>query len=169
MSQATFLPLLSPTEIIERGAFGGTYFGLTAVEPADFNYNKLFEVCFTEIDKSLYLGEKYDRKLNCFKVKSGMPYEYWRDMDWMHADDPYGWFEWYCKFYLGRRHDDDHRQIMRWHNFCGNRGRWRKAIYKRIHETKDWNISPIIQQSLMHWGYEVNEDDYSLWQDNHLR
>lgn len=169
MSQSTFFPLLSPTEIIERGAFGGTYFGLTAVEPAEFDYNKLFAICFSGIDDKMYLGEKYDRKLNRFKVKSGMPYEYWRDMDWMHADDPYGWFEWYCKYYLGRRHEDDHRQIIRWHNFCGNRGRWRKAIYKRIHETKDWNISPIIQQSLLHWGYEVNEADYLLWQDNHLR
>ena len=69
----------------------------------------------------------------------------------------------------GRRHQDDKRQIIRWQNFTGIKGRWRKRIYSRIYETKDWNISPIIQQSLMHWGYEVNVPDYDLWIEENKR
>ena len=93
-----------------------------------------------------------------------MPYEYWRDMDWMHADDPYGWFEWYCKYYAGRRHEDDDRQIIRWQNFTGVKGRWRHNIYKKIYESnEDWTIGKRVQQSLLHWGYATNEEDYALW------
>ncbi len=89
-----------------------------------------------------------------------MDYEYWKEMGWMHEDDPYGWFEWYCKYSMGRRHPDDDRQIRRWQDFCGRNGRWRKRIYKRLHETGDWDVSIRIQQSLLHWGYMINDGDY---------
>ena len=117
------------------------------------------------MDKELYLGTKYQPKKNRFKIRSGMDYEYWKRMGWMHERDPYGWFEWYCKYSIGLRGNDDNRQISRWHAFCGIEGRWRNNIYKKIYETGDWNISPRIQQSLLHWGYEVNEDDYNLWKE----
>jgi hypothetical protein len=168
MCSLVFTPILTPSEIIQRGAFGGTYFGLPIEEYTDFDYESIFKM-FKGIDTEMYLGEKYNRKLNRFGVKAGMPYEYWKEMGWMHEDDPYGWFEWYCKFYSGRRHQDDKRQIIRWQNFTGIKGRWRKRIYSRIYETKDWNISPIIQQSLMHWGYEVNVPDYDLWIEENKR
>jgi hypothetical protein len=168
LSNLLFNPLLTPSEIIQRGAFGGTYFGIPIEEYTDFDYESIFKM-FKGIDTEMYLGEKYNRKLNRFGVKAGMPYEYWKEMGWMHEDDPYGWFEWYCKFYSGRRHQDDKRQIIRWQNFTGIKGRWRKRIYSRIYETKDWNISPIIQQSLMHWGYEVNVPDYDLWIEENKR
>ena len=169
MSQLTFRPNLSPREIVEKGAFGGTYFGIPIEEYTNFDYVKLFDYLFDKIDTKYYLGETYSRKLNHFNVKSGMPYEYWRDMGWMHEDDPYGWFEWYCKYTLGRRHEDDDRQIRRWQKFAGCAGRWRNRIYKRINETNDWNISPIIQQSLLHWGYVVNKPDYDLWIEENKR
>jgi len=92
-----------------------------------------------------------------------MNYEYWKEMKWMHKDDPYGWFEWYCKYSIGRRHPDDDRQIRRWQDFCGVNGRWRKTMYRKIHETGNGNVSPRIQQSLLHWGYRVNEHDYEQW------
>ena len=92
-----------------------------------------------------------------------MDYKYWYDMKWMHEDDPYGWFEWYCKYTQGRRHEDDDRQIRRWQDFCGVNGRWRKRIYKRMIETGNWNASPRIQQSLLHWGYEVNMPDFEQY------
>lgn len=160
-----FNPILTPREIIERGSFGGSYFGIPIEEYTNFDYNKLFNILFDGLDDSLYLTEKYTPKLNKFKTQAGMPYEYWRDMKWMHEDDPYGWFEWYCKYSLGRRHEDDARQIQRWQDFCGPRGRWRRNIYSKIHAAKDWNASPRIQQSLQHWGYIVNEEDYLLWRE----
>lgn len=163
MSSLEFNPILSPREIIEAGAFGGCYFGLPIEEYTNFEYQEMFDALFAGLDSNLYLGEKYSPKLNRFKIRSGMDYDYWKEMGWMNEDDPYGWFEWYCKYYIGRRHPDDARQIRRWQDFCGKNGRWRKRIYKRIYETDDWNISPRIQQSLLHWGYKVNQEDYDMW------
>ena len=160
MSKLEFSPLLTPRQILEYGAFGGCYFGLPIEEYTNYDYNSLFNELFDGIDTKLYLGERYSPKLNQFKLRSGMDYDYWKEMGWLHQDDPYGWFEWYCKYTLGRRHEDDTRQITRWQNFCGKNGRWKDRIYTRIHETKNWDISPRIQQSLLHWGYYVNEQDY---------
>ena len=156
-----FYPILTPTEMLQEGIFGGSYFGVEKLQ-GDQDYLPLFE-SLGDIDPSLYLGNKYRPKLNKFKVRSGMPYEYWRDMNWMHEDDPYGWLEWYCKYYMGRRHPDDDRQIRRWQDFCGVNGRWRHNIYKKIHESGDWTIGKRVQQSLLHWGYAVNEEDYEQW------
>ena len=164
MSKLRFLPRLSPRQIIERGAFGGNYFGVDVGANLE-DYKELFDYHFFNLDTSLYLGETYKPRLNRFKVRSGMDYNYWKDMGWMHQRDPYGWFEWYCKYSVGLRGEDDDRQIRRWQDFTGVTGRWRNNIYKKIYETGDWNISPRIQQSLLHWGYEVNEDDYNLWMD----
>jgi len=84
-------------------------------------------------------------------------------MKWIRSQDPRGWFQWYCNYYLGRRSSDDERQIARWKDFCGHSGRWRNNIYSKIHRTGDWDISPRIQQSLLHWGYAVNQHDYEVW------
>jgi hypothetical protein len=163
-SNYQFNPNLTPREIIEAGAFGGNYFGVDVGANLE-DYKELFDYHFFNLDTSLYLGETYKPRLNRFKVRSGMDYEYWKDMGWMHQRDPYGWFEWYCKYSVGLRGEDDNRQIRRWQDFTGINGRWRNAIYKRIYETRDWNVSPRIQQSLLHWGYEVNEDDYRMWKN----
>ena len=93
-----------------------------------------------------------------------MPYEYWVEQGWMHQRDPYGWFEWWCKYDMGLRGEDDDRQISRWQNFAGVNGRWRHNIYKKIYESKDdWTIGKRVQQSLLHWGYATNEDHYEDW------
>mgnify|MGYP003641217728 FL=1 len=158
-----FNPNLSPKEVVLLGSFGGSYFGFPIDEHTDYDYTSLFNYHFDGVDTFLYMGETYKPKLNQHKVRSGMGYQYWKDMGWMHEDDPYGWFEWYCKYSMGRRHQDDERQIKRWSGVCGPSGRWRQRIYKLIHETSNWNISPRIQQTLLHWGYQVNQEDYELW------
>jgi len=163
MSKYEFYPMLSPREIIKEGAFGGSYFGLPIEEYTNYEYTELFNYHFDGLDTSLYLEETYKPRLNKFKIRSGMDYEYWKEMKWMHEDDPYGWFEWYCKYDMGRRHPDDDRQIRRWQDFCGRGGRWRQRIYQRVYETNDWDVSPRIQQSLLHWGYKINREDYELW------
>ena len=168
MSKYAFNPILSPREIIKAGAFGGNYFGVDVGANLE-DYTELFKIHFDGLDTGLYLREMYCRKVNKFGIRSGMPYEYWKDMGWMHHRDPYGWFEWYCKYSIGLRGEDDNRQIGRWQDFCGNNGRWKNAIYKKIYETRKWDTSPRIQQSLWHWGYKVNEDDYIVWCDNNNR
>ena len=163
MSNLAFYPMLTPREVIEEGAFGGCYFGLPIEEYTNFEYQELFDYHFNGLDTSLYLGETYKPRMNKFKLRSGMDYEYWKEMNWMHERDPYGWFEWYCKYSMGIRREDDNRQIRRWQDFCGTNGRWRNRIYSRIEETDDWDISPRIQQSLLHWGYRVNKDDFEMY------
>ena len=69
---------------------------------------------------------------------------------------------------MGRRHEDDERQINRWLAFCGPKGRWKNIIYKKIYEEKceikySESISRRVQQSLLHWSYVVNENDYKVW------
>ena len=123
-----FRPLLTPSEMLQEGICGGSYFGVQKLQ-GDQDYLSLFKT-LGDIDPTLYLGSKYRPKLNKFKVRSGMPFEYWVDMKWMHADDPYGWFEWYIKYFNGRRHPDDDRQIRRWQDFAGTSGRWRNNIYR---------------------------------------
>ena len=163
MSNFEFNPNLTPRQVIQAGGFGGSYFGIAIDQDTEYDYSQLFNYHFKDLDTNLYLRKTYKPGINKFKVRSGMSYEYWKEMGWMHERDPYGWFEWWCKYEMGMRGEDDHRQIKRWQDFCGTAGRWRNAIYNKIYKTEDWDISPKIQQSLLHWGYRVNDDDYLLW------
>ena len=148
--------------MLKRGIFGGTYFNCL-IDPKDFP-----DDWFEGLDESAYLSDIYLPEVNYFKVKSGQSQKEWEAKGWMHKDDPRGWFEWYCKFFNGRRHQDDERQIKRWLAYCGPKGRWRNIIYSKIHsagcdiETSD-GISRKIQQSLLHWSYIVNNEDYERW------
>ncbi len=162
MTNMEFDPMLTPKEMLHKGIFGGTYFS-KLINIKDFPSN-----WFDKIDKSNYLSESYIIEINYFKVKSGLSQKEWEDKGWIHKDDPRGWFEWYCKYFLGRRHEDDERQIKRWLAFCGPKGRWRNIIYKNIYNADceidhSWNISRRIQQSLLHWSYMVNKIDYQNW------
>tara|TARA_B100000214_G_scaffold347941_1_gene299634 strand:- start:111 stop:620 length:510 start_codon:yes stop_codon:yes gene_type:complete len=158
----TFEPMFTPKEMLEKGIFGGTYFA-ELIDHKDFP-----EEWFENIDESFYKTDKYLTKVNFFKIKSGQSQEEWEAKGWMHKDDPRGWFEWYCKYFLGRRHEDDERQIKRWAAFCGPKGRWRNIIYAKIHASgcgieNSQDVSRRIQQSLLHWSYMVNEKDYAAW------
>lgn len=163
MSELEFYPNISPREMIQEGVFGGAYFGPNAGPVISIEQKKLIKELFYDMDKDLYMAEKYLPRRNKFKIRSGMPYEYWLKMNWFDKRDPYGWFEWYCKYSIGQRVKDDNRQIRRWQKFTGRNGRWRNNIYKKIHYSNNWNISPRVQQSLLHWGYTINREDYSLW------
>ena len=157
-----FEPMFTPKEMLEKGIFGGTYFA-ELIDHKDFP-----KEWFENIDESFYKTDKYLTKVNFFKIKSGQSQEEWEAKGWMHKDDPRGWFEWYCKYFLGRRHEDDERQIKRWAAFCGPKGRWRNIIYAKIHASgcgieNSQDVSRRIQQSLLHWSYMVNEKDYAAW------
>ena len=85
--------------------------------------------------------------------------------NWIDKQDPYGWFQWYCRFYQGRRSNDDERQIKRWSNLAGPNGRFRKRLMNMIIKKKtnynDETVSPVIRQTLLHWGYELTSSDLS--------
>lgn len=157
-----FSPMLTPKEMLHKGIFGGTYFSEL------IDYKEFPDDWFQGLDKNFYCSEKYRIKVNFFKIKSGQSQKEWEEKGWIHKDDPRGWFEWYCKYYIGRRHEDDERQIKRWAAFCGPKGRWRNRIYSQINccecsISSSHDVSRRIQQSLLHWSYVVNDADYKLW------
>merc|ERR1711982_148373 len=82
---------------------------------------------------------------------------------WISSMDPYGWFQWYCRFFLGRRTTDDERQIKRWLAGQGPKGRWRvrlcKDIIRRRAKLDDVKVSPVLRQVLQHWGYRLTGAD----------
>ena len=102
-----FKPQLTPKEMFELGVFGGSY----------FNKKQLREFPKSWFKKAK-LSEKFDVKINRFKIKSGLTRQEWIKKGWIFKEDPLGWFQWYCRFSIGRRLPNiDEIQIKRWKNF----------------------------------------------------
>src|ERR1700730_15944901 len=99
-----FKPQLTPKQMLELGVFGGKY----------------MTDCRAEFPASWFANAKLsplvkDPALNFFGVDASQPLSVWRKKGWIHPADPRGWFQWYCRYYLGRRiPDEDARQIRRW-------------------------------------------------------
>ena len=89
--------------------------------------------------------------------------QFWECKDWISAQNPYGWVQWYCDFYNGKRGQDDERQIKRWIHTAGPKSRFRRALINLINKNNskfdDFTISPKIRQTLQHWGYILTEKD----------
>lgn len=137
---ADFEPELTPTEMLELGVFGGKYMTDCRAEfPADWFVN------------ARLASGKADKTLNYFGVIASKPLSYWRDKGWIHPDDPRGWFQWYCRYYSGRRMNDgeDERQIARWKAF-----RRHTAQVQRNCEPGDPFCRPRQRQALLQWAYD---------------
>ena len=108
--------------------------------------------------------DNYDTNINRYKVKVGTTLEFWEEKDWISKHHPYGWVQWYCDFYSGKRGKDDIRQISRWIKTAGPQSRFRKRLINMIKNKKskynDFTISPKIRQTLQHWGYKLTNKDY---------
>ena len=161
-----FKPNLTPKQVLQLGSFGGTYFRDIYSSINDKNYEG--KEVIKEFPKSWFKGldidkmvtsSKYDKKVNKYGVKCGSSLEAWETSGWMHEQDPYGWFQWYCRFYRGRRTDDDKRQIDRWLKLAGPNGRFRKRLLNMIKKKglkkNDYTVSPVIRQVLLHWAYQI--------------
>lgn len=133
-----FKPELTPKQMLALGIFCGRY-----MRDCEKEFPKLWFV------RAKFAPEKKDCDLNYFKVKASMPLSYWQEKDWIHPDDPRGWFQWYCRYYMGRRHEDDARQIRRW-----------KAYKRHVAQIKknctmgDLSCRRRQRQSLLHWAYD---------------
>lgn len=137
----SFNPDLTPKEILELGAFGGVY----------------MRDCRDEFPKEWFAKAKlqkegdytHDPALNYFGVNASQPLSVWRAKGWIYEEDPRGWFQWYCRYYMGRRCPDDERQIKRW-----------KAIGRHIAQvkkncrTRDVTCRPKQRQAILHWAYD---------------
>ena len=103
-----------------------------------------------------YNSDFYDVSLNKYGVKCGTSLRFWENKGWINKNDPYGWFQWYFRYYLGRRTEDDKRQIKRWKQIVSKfKGFLIKMIKKVNGRFDDYSISPKIRQILLHWGYEL--------------
>jgi hypothetical protein len=134
-----FKPQLTPAEMLRLGVFAGKY----------------MTDCRREFPKSWFASAKFaggkrDSSLNFFGVDASQPLSEWRRKGWIHPDDPRGWFQWYCRYCVGRRMpEEDARQIGRW-----------KAIRRHVRQIQkncepgDLLCRPRQRQALLHWAYD---------------
>lgn len=135
-----FRPQLTPQQMLALGVFGGIYMrDCTDEFPAEW---------FT--DAKFATGNVYDRTLNFFGVRASQSLSEWKRKGWIHRDDPRGWFQWYCRYYMGRRMaGEDDRQIRRWMNM-------RRHILAVATNCKPGDIycRPRQRQAILHWAYD---------------
>ncbi len=93
--------------------------------------------------------KKHLAELNYFKTNASQPLSVWRAKGWIHKDDPRGWFQWYCRYYMGRRHKDDERQIKRWKQIKRHIAQIKKNCRKA-----DLNCRKKQRQAVLHWAYD---------------
>jgi hypothetical protein len=133
-----FEPQLTPKEMLRLGVFGGKYMTDCRAEfPASW------------FARARLCAERHDPRLNYFGVNASLSLAEWRRKGWIHPQDPRGWFQWYCRYYLGRRTRDDARQIGRWRAVA----RHVAAIQKNC-EAGDVECRRKQRQAVLHWAYD---------------
>lgn len=170
--QPEFTPNLTPKEILQFGSFGGTYFrpiysSITKKKYGPEVWEELPEDWLEDLDVGRQVASPvYDAAENKYKVKCGASLEDWEKAGWMREQDPYGWFQWYCRFYQGRRSEDDERQVGRWARCTGSRGRWRNNLISKVVRAgasfDDFKVSPAVRQTLQHWAYVLTSEDFNM-------
>lgn len=133
-----FKPELTPRQMLELGVFGGKYMtDCTREFPKDW------------FEKAKLSPEKKNFKLNFFKINASQPLSVWQKKGWINPQDPRGWFQWYCRYFMGRRSMDDERQIKRWKAIK----RHAAQVVKNC-EKGDLDCRPRQRQALLHWAYD---------------
>jgi len=164
-----FHPNRTPEDVLRAGSFGGTYFRSIVSAVTNIRYNGQ-DVLKDSVPKewidgvplSSLTSMNYKNAVNKYGVKCGGSLGMWESSGWIVDCDPYGWFQWYCRFYQGRRCSDDARQISRWCKSAGPKGRFRSQLCNKILKANtsfdNRAISPVIRQTLLHWGLEITPD-----------
>lgn len=134
-----FKPDLTPKQMLALGIFGGKYMTDCRKEfPKDW---------FTNAKLS---PEGYNKEKNFFKVKASQSLIEWRRKGWIYQEDPRGWFQWYCRYYIGRRiPQEDDRQIKRWINIRRHIGQLARHC-----QVGDFSCRTVQRQALLHWAYD---------------
>ena len=138
ITNPAFTPALTPIEMLEMGVFEGKYINDCRDEfPADWYENAK-------------LSDKPDPNVNYFGVKSRQPLSVWREKGWIYGPDPRGWFQWYCRYFMGRRlPETDAIQIKRWRAFSRHAGQIRANC-----APGDPFCRPRQRQALLQWAYD---------------
>jgi hypothetical protein len=135
---ADFKPELTPAQMLELGVFGAHYFEGEHDE---------YPTAWFERAK---LSDVHDPEQNYFAIDASQTREEWQRKGWMYDDDPRGWFQWYCRYYLGRRiPDEDARQIRRWRQITRHIGQ-----IKAFCQPGDMLCRRRQRQALLHWAYD---------------
>ncbi|MEQ1561647.1 MAG: hypothetical protein ABL899_02930 [Nitrospira sp.] len=134
-----FKPQLTPKQMLALGVFGGVYMrDCTKEFPKDW---------FT---KAKFAKDRRDKNLNFFHINASQPLSVWQKKGWIYKEDPRGWFQWYCRYYMGRRiPDEDKRQINRWLKMRRHVGQ----LVANCH-VGDTVCRPRQRQALLHWAYD---------------
>jgi hypothetical protein len=133
-----FRPRFSPGEMLAMGVFEGKY--------CNDCRDEFLAEWFTEAR----ISELPNPKLNYFGVKSRQPLSYWKEKSWIIGPDPRGWFQWYCRYYLGRRLPEiDARQVKRWRSFARHAGQIRANC-----EPGDIFCRRRQRQALLQWSHD---------------
>ena len=133
-----FEPELTPPELLALGVFGGKYMTDCRDE---------FPAAWFERARLASAGR--DANLNFFGVNASQPLSVWRKKGWIYHEDPRGWFQWYCRYYRGRRSLDDERQIRRWRQMARHAAQIRQGC-----ERRDLDCRRRQRQALLHWAYD---------------
>jgi len=138
----TFKPQLTPKQMLALGVFGGVYMrDCTKEFPRDWFTRAKFA------DKNTY---RPDKTINYFQVNASQPLSVWQQKGWIYHEDPRGWFQWYCRYYMGRRiPTEDARQIKRWRMM-------RRHVAQIANHCRPGDIfcRSKQRQALLHWAYD---------------
>ncbi len=133
-----FKPELTPKQMLRLGVFGGRYMtDCTKEFPADW------------FARAKLCHERHDPALNYFGINASQPLRVWVKKGWIYHEDPRGWFQWYCRYYMGRRCPDDERQIKRWKAMKRHAAQIRTNCIKRQLSCRRRQ-----RQALLHWAYD---------------
>lgn len=134
-----FRPELTPQQMLELGVFGGHYF---ENEQSDEYPREWFNMA--------RLSTIHNKMYNFFEVDASQSREEWESKGWIHPYDPRGWFQWYCRYYMGRRLGaEDTRQINRWKNMTRHLSQIQKYC-----QAGDLTCRRRQRQALLHWAYD---------------
>ncbi len=140
-----FKPELSPKEMLELGIFGGKYLN-DVVKSGEFPSNLFSKAKLSGLENPA------DKSLNYYGVLAGSSLKDWREAGWINKVDPRGWFQWYLRYYYGRRiPDEDRRQINRWKN-AKRFIRSAESFY-----SKNKKHSLVTLQTALHWAYDARK------------
>lgn len=137
-----FKPELTPKQMLALGVFGGRY----------------LRDCTKEFPEDWFKRAKFypeglaghDPEINFFMVDASLPLSVWQKNHWIYADDPRGWFQWYCRYFMGRRiADEDDRQIKRWLMMKRHIAQLKKHCHPG-----DLHCRRKQRQALLHWAYD---------------
>ena len=155
-----FSPNKTSIEIIKEGAVGGTYFR-DIYSGVDENWYKNSWKEFVHlkiIDAKFYASAYYNVIVNKYGLMCGTSLRFLENKGWIYEIDPYGWFQWYFRYWLSRRSKYDKRQINRWKKVASRfRGKLVNMIRDAGSKFDDYSISPKITRILLHWGNELTE------------